>query len=53
MRLTENYKFGKTHLSLESVPDFLFKKRYLFLSFNLNDKHRQKKEQFCILFYGK
>ena len=35
------------------IPDFFFKKRYLFLTFNLNDKHRQKRQQFCILFYGK
>ena len=25
------------------IPDFFFKKRYLFLIFNLNDKHRQKR----------
>ena len=31
----------------------LFPKRYLFSTFNLNDRHRQKRKQFCILFYGK
>ena len=25
------------------IPNFFFKKRYLFLTFSLNDKHRQKK----------
>ena len=26
-----------------NIPDLFFKKRYLFITFNLNDKHRQKK----------
>ena len=34
------------------IPDFFFNKRYLFLTFILNDKHRQKRYQFCILSYG-
>ena len=29
------------------IPDFFFKKRYLFLTFNKNDKHRQKGNNFA------
>lgn len=38
--------------SKAEMPDFFFTKVPL-LTFNLNDKHKQESQQFCILLYEK